>query len=89
MQVVAAHRQKVISAPHVNVRCFVVMPLDMADRAQSHDDRSMDLRELRRIKLPENLQAAVLSLERGKTFDATGANRVENGTMTRTKFQVF
>ena len=44
----------------------------------------MDLRELRRIKLPENLQAAVLSLERGKTFDATGANRVENGTMTRT-----
>ena len=55
MQVVAAHRQNVISTPYVNLRRFVVMPLDMADRAQIHDDRPMDLRELLRIKLLEQL----------------------------------
>jgi len=33
----------------VKRRRFVVMPLDMADRAQIQDDRPMDLRELLRI----------------------------------------
>ena len=57
MQVVAAHRQNVIPTPYVNLRRFVVMPLDMADRAQIHDDRPMDLRELLRIKLLEQLRS--------------------------------
>src|SRR5258708_35959514 len=51
MQGVAAHRQNLISTPDVNLRRFFVMPPDMAGRAQIHDDRPMDLRELLRIKL--------------------------------------
>src|SRR6476620_9264013 len=53
MEVVAAHRQNLIPSPDVNLRRFVVVPLDMADCSQIYDDRPMDLRELLRIKLIE------------------------------------
>src|SRR5690349_23610880 len=53
MEVVAAHRQNVITTPDVNLRRFVVMPLEMADCSQIYDDRPMNLRELLRIKLIE------------------------------------
>ena len=55
MQVVAAHRQNVVSTLEVNLRRFVVMPLDEADCAQIHDDRSVHLRELLPIELLEQL----------------------------------
>ena len=45
--------QDVVSTLQVNLRRFVVMPLDTADRAQVYDDRPMDLRELLGVELLE------------------------------------
>src|SRR5262245_56683851 len=55
MQVVAAHRQYVVSPFHVNLRRFVVMPRLMTDGAEIHHDRPMDLRELLGIELLEQV----------------------------------
>jgi hypothetical protein len=38
MQVIAAHRQNVVSTFHMNLRGFVVMPLHVADCAHVDDD---------------------------------------------------
>src|SRR2546423_9522754 len=51
MQVVAAHGQHLLSTLQVNLRGFIVMAPNTADRAQIHDDRAMDLRELLRVEL--------------------------------------
>jgi len=53
MQVVPAHGQHLGAALQMNLRGFVVMSLDMADRAQIYDNRSMDLRKLSGIELSE------------------------------------
>src|SRR4051812_13466379 len=45
MHVAAAHRQHIVAPLEVNLRSFIVMSRHMADRAQIHDHRSMDLRE--------------------------------------------
>ena len=55
MDVAAAHRQHIVASLQVNLRRFIVMTLHVADRTQIHNNRSMDLRELLRIELLEQV----------------------------------
>ena len=55
MHVAAAHGQHLVAALEVDLRGLVVVPLDVADRAQVDDDRAVDLRELLRVELLEQL----------------------------------
>src|SRR4029453_9358597 len=55
VHVVAADRQHVVASLQVNLGGFVVMPLDVIDRAQVDDHRSVDLRELVGVELLEQV----------------------------------